>query len=569
MKTWKVREDIPKNYLKDLNEPESARRFLFYRGIKTKKEAERFLYPDYERDLADPMKILNMPRAVDRILKAIKDNEKIVIFGDYDADGICGSVIFYDFFQKIGFENFNIYIPDRHHEGYGLTLAVVEKFIKDKTDLIITVDCGITDFDEIKKAKDTGIDVLVIDHHLIPEKPPPAFTILDLHQKEDKYPFKYFSGAGLVFKVIKGLIKKGDFNIAPGWSKWLLDVVALATIADMVPLLGENRVLTHFGITVLQKTRRLGLKHLYKSLKMDISNIAEDDISFLVAPRINIAGRMGHASTGFELLTTNSPNEADWLTAQLEEENNKRKTIVGEILETVAKKFDEVKQLPKVIVVGDEKWPPGVLGLSANRIMDKYLRPVFIWGKGESSHRKGSARSNKGVNLVKLMSLMPANTFLEFGGHAFAAGFTLNEKIEKEDFENNIQKTYEKIVKEKAKPEILMLDGELKLKDANWDLVSLLEKFQPFGMDNPKPVFLFSNIKVSEVKTFGNGGIHLELKFEKTEGKIISAIGFFMENSFEPKIEKGSQINLAASIEKSTFKGYNEIRLRIVDLKVL
>ncbi|MEK9209466.1 MAG: single-stranded-DNA-specific exonuclease RecJ [Patescibacteria group bacterium] len=576
MKEWRIRDNPPKNYLKNLDEPELTKRLLFFRGIKTKKQAEEFLNPDYQ-SLGDPLEILNMSRAVRRILRAIKNKEKILVFGDYDADGVSASVIFHDFFRKIGFENFSVYIPDRHQEGYGLTFEVIERFIADKIDLVITVDCGITDFKEIAKAKKAGLEVIVIDHHLIPEKVPPAFAILDLHQKKEKYPFKYFSGAGLAFKVVSALIKKGDFNFNPEWIKWLLDAAALATIADMVPLLNENRVLVYFGLKVLQKTRRVGLKRLYKTLKLENSGVSEDDVGFLLAPRINIAGRMGDARMSFDLLTTDSENEADRLVNHLEEKNNERKILAEEILNSASRIIDKAGQLPEMIVVGNNVWSPGILGFACNKILDKYSRTVFLWGKGESKFRKGSVRGNGEVNVVKLMEKIPSGIFLEFGGHSMAAGFTLKEETKTEDFEKEIQAAFKKTKKEKVELEVLRFDKELSLDEANQDLISLLEKFRPFGMDNPKPVFLFGNIEVFEAKSFGNGGIHLELKFRKDNGQLISAIGFFMKNSlgrsptgeaFEPKIEKGLRIDLAASVEKSNFKGYDEIRLRIVDLRL-
>ena len=353
-----------------------------------------------------------------------------------------------------------------------------------------------------------------------------------------------------------------------GWSKWLLDVAALATIADMMPLLNENRILTHFGLRVLQKTRRVGLKQLYKTLKLGNSGISEDDVAFLLAPRINIAGRMGDARMSFDLLTTDSASEAVRLVNHLEEKNNERKTLAEEILNSASKIIDEAGRLPEMIVVGNDSWPPGILGFACNKILDKYARTVFLWGRGESKFRKGSARGNGQVNLVKLMDKMPEDVFLEFGGHSMAAGFTLREKTKTEDFEKEVQKAFEKIKKEKVELEVLWFDKELSLGEANQDLISLLEKFRPFGMDNPKPIFFFSGLEVFDVREFGNGGIHLELKFRKDNGRLISAIGFFMQNNFASKIKKGSRIDLAASIEKSNFKGYDEIRLRIVDIKV-
>lgn len=576
MKEWSIRKNPPKNYLKNLAEPALVRKLLFVRGIKTKKQAEEFLNPDYEL-LGNPSEILNMPRAVSRILRAIKNKEKILVFADYDADGVCAAVIFHDFFRKIGFENFKIYLPDRHQDGYGLTFEAVQRFIDDKIDLIITLDCGITDFKEIKKAKKAGIDVIVIDHHLPPEKLPPAFTIVDPHQKGEKYPFLDFCGAGLAFKTVAALIKKGNFNLGAGFEKWLLDLAALATIADMSSLLKENRILVRFGLLVLQKTKRLGLKALFRILRLEPAYLGEDDVSFLIAPRINIASRMGNADESFNLLTTDSFSEAQGLAEKLEKQTKERKAIVEGILKAIDKRLAEKESLPEVIVMGDDQWPPGVLGLTCNKAMEKYERPVFLWGKGESKERKGSVRGElrgKGeVNLVELMRAMPAEMFSNFGGHAAAAGFTLKNGVAADDFEKNILKAFKKVKKQKAEPKVFWLDGELKIDEIDGNLIAVLEKFRPFGMDNPKPVFLFSGLEVFEVREFGNEGIHLELKFQKSNGGFVRAIGFFMQNSLGrsptgESLKKGSRIDLAASVEKSNFNGYNEIRLRIVDLKI-
>ena len=548
-------------------EPELVQRLLILRGITSAEQAQQFLSPDYERDLGDPLEILNMDRAVERILRAIKSNEKIIIFGDYDADGVCSCVIFYDFFKKIGFKNFEIYIPDRYQEGHGLTFNAIDSFIRNKANLIITIDCGITNYEAIEKANKAGIDVIVIDHHLVPAKSPPAYTIIDLYQKDEQYPFKDLAAVGLAFKTVCAILKRGSFDIIKGWEKWLLDVVALGTITDMVPLQGENRALVFYGLKVLQKTQRIGLRALYNETQVDSTSINSDDVGFLIGPRINIAGRMDHATTSFLLLTTQSESEARWLASRLDQQNNERKILVGEIFKKINTKYQAAETMPDIIIAGEESWSPGLLGIVANKVLETYCRPVIIWGKNSKGDIIASCRSNGSINLVELMKKIGREFFVDFGGHALAAGFTLSEGKIKE-LEVRVEQALKKISKKEIPTEVLWIDQELSLEDVNWKTLNLIEQFQPFGVGNPRPIFLLSNLVVENVKTFGNEGIHLQIDFKKQNGERLPAVGFFMENDFEPKIKKGSRIDLVASIEKSTFKGYNELRLRIIDIRI-
>ncbi len=567
-KKWVLGEKISENLEEQL---------LFYRGIKTEDEAEIFFNPDYERDLRDPFEFSQMRKIVDRIVEATEKNEKIVIFGDYDADGICSCVVFHDFFQKIGFDNFQVYIPDRNKEGYGLNMKVVNEFIEQKVNLIITIDCGITDLEEIKKANKGKIEVIVIDHHLPPENLPLAFAILDPLMENEDYPFKQFCGAGLVFKVVSALVKNEAFKIVATWEKWLLDVVAIATIADMCPFIDENRVLVSDGLKVLKgdlkglqvlkKTRRLGLASLIEKLQIDNRNINEDDIGFSIAPCINAAGRMDHATTSFSLLTTESIEEAGALSQKLIEKNQERKKLSQEIFEKINLELSEKTNLAEIIVLGNEKWPVGILAAVANKILEKYNRPAFVWGKGEiTSEIKGSCRSNGSINLVELLGVIGDKIFSEFGGHAFSAGFTVREgKIS--NLTEEIEKAYLEIPHQKIEQEILYLDSEFNLENIDWDFISLLDKFQPFGMGNPKPVFLLRNLEIWSNRVFGNGGIHIRLGFKKPNGEIISAIGFFMQEKLDFIVATGTKVDLAACVEKNTYNGSTELRLRIVDIR--
>ncbi|MCF7835652.1 MAG: single-stranded-DNA-specific exonuclease RecJ [Candidatus Marinimicrobia bacterium] len=554
-KNWKSREQV-KGGLED--------QLFFALGIEKSEEKEAFLNPDYDKHLRDPFGMLGMDKAVERILLAIKNNEKIVLFGDYDADGIGGAVVFYDFFKKIGFENFEVYIPDRNKEGYGLTLGAIDKFAEKKVDLIITIDCGITDCDEVERANGKGIDTVILDHHLEQDCLPKAVAVVDVKQKNDKYPFDSFCGAGVAFKTVEALLQKGDFNVVDGWNKWFLDVVCISTVADMVPLVDENRVLVHYGLKVLKQTQRPGLLALFKKLKMKKENITEDDLAFFVGPRINVASRMDTATTSFNLLVTENSNEADWIAERLDKKNTERKDIAGKVIEEVESKMKDGAS-DDLLFFGSQDWEPGVLGVVANRLLERYNKPVVLWGKGDSEKIKGSSRCDGSVNLVDLMNKVDDSFFVEKGGHAVAAGFTaVEEKIE--GLGEALKNAYKKIEKIEVDNE-LWVDKEIALDELTWSFLETIEKFSPFGVGNPRPNFLLKDLEVSGVKMFGNGGIHLQLDFEGN-GKKISAVGFFMSNEKSFDIKKGTIVDLVANVERNTFMNRNELRLKIVDYKI-
>lgn len=567
MKKWVKREPALEADKKELGKyPEILKTLLLSRGVKTKEGAEIFLNPDYEAGLGDPFTILNMEKAVERILAAIKGNEKVVIYADYDADGVSSAVILCEFFKKVGFDNFHVHIPDRHLDGYGLNHKAVEEFSEQGTNLVITLDCGVTDFEEIDELNKRKIDVVIIDHHKMPEVPPKALVIVDVHQKEDNYPFKDFCGAGIAFKVVTALIERGGFSITTGWEKWLLDLVAVATIADMMPLTGENRTLVFYGLQVLKKTKRTGLLVLLKKLNIDVKNINEGDVGFMIAPRINITSRMGHASSSYSLLTTSSQDEAAELARHIDSLNSERRRAVDEIIGEVEKEIKNGGNSKEIIVFGNIAWKPGVLGLAAMRIMEKYRKPVFLWGKGDAPEVKGSARSGIGINLVELMRATAEGIFIHPGGHPFSAGFSINaDRVV--DLEKELFVALKKIPHSEMGEGEIKIDEEITIDQLDWNFYSMMEKFQPFGMANENFNFLFSDLKVEKVRQFGNGGIHLQLDFKKTNGKIISAIGFFASDS-HLEISAGQEIDLVANLEKNTFRGANELRLRIVDLKV-
>ncbi len=452
-------------------------------------------------------------------------------------------------------------------------MEAIEIFAKKNVKLLITVDLGITAIDEVIQAEVDGIDVIITDHHLPKETLPKAYAILN--PKVDDYPEKMLCGAGVAFKLSQGFISKyGEyFKIPQGAEKWMLDMAGLATLSDMVPLTGENRAIAYFGVKVFRKSRRPGLQKLLSKIKIDQKTISEDDIGFMVTPRLNAASRMDDPMRAFELLSTSDEIQADTLAKHLTKINDERKTIVTGIMREVNKKLEKRtrEEIPSVIVIGDPEWRVGILGLVAGKILDAYDRPVFVWGKDENDCIKGSCRSDGSVSVVELMGATGAS-FLEHGGHELAGGFTVqNEKIH--FLEEDLCVSYDKV-----KRNITGIATE-----ANYDTRALLntvnlrswreiEKMMPFGLANAKPVFLFEGVKIENIKKFGKNGSgeHLEVTFseqgEQRQTKV-AAISFFSNTeSFQKPLALGLHVNLLATFDLSRFRGREELRLRIEDI---
>ena len=573
MKKYSVRKEIPDSARENLESyPEILRRLLFYRGIKNSDDAEKFLNPDYVRGIHDPFLMKDMDKAVERILKAIDGNEKIIIYSDYDADGIPGAVVLHDFFKKIGFNNFENYIPHRHREGFGLNMEAVEEFGKSGAKLLITIDCGIADVKEVEKLNEFGIDVIITDHHELGEKIPPAYAILNSKQTECFYPEKMLCGAGVVFKLVQALISKKniDWQLKEGAEKWFLDMVGLATLSDMVPLTGENRVFAYYGLKVLRKSPRVGLMKLLRKVKVEQKNITEDDIGFTITPRINAASRMDAPMDAFRLLATSDETLADELSSHLNKINDERKGLVAsmvkEMKHIISSRADGAEK-KEAIVMGNPKWKPSLLGLAANTLMQENFCPVFIWGREGENILKGSCRSPGNVSLINLMKSLPKGILRDYGGHSMSGGFSVShEKIHL--LEEEIISALKKIKIESGEfSQEIFIDKKLFVDDVNWETYNILEKLAPFGAGNPKPLFLFEKIEIASVKNFGKEKNHLEISFRKEDGKNISAIGFFMKgDEWGIELKEGEKINLVASMEKSMFRGFSELRLRIVDV---
>ncbi|MFH1200884.1 MAG: single-stranded-DNA-specific exonuclease RecJ [bacterium] len=549
---------------------ELLRTLLEKRGMTDGNQADIFLNPDYERDLHDPFLMRDMEKACVRLYEAIENKEKIVIYADYDCDGIPGAVILTDLLKLINYKNFEIYIPQRNSEGYGLNLGALKQFAESGVKLLITIDLGITAVIEVAQAGVDGIEVIIIDHHLPPTILPRAYAVLN--PKTDNYPEKMLCGAGVMFKFVQGFIKKyGEyFKIKNGAEKWMLDMAGLATLSDMVPLLGENRAMVYFGMKVFKKSPRPGLQKLLAKMKIEQKYLSEDDIGFMLTPRLNAASRMDDPIRAYELLSTNDEIQAGILSDHLSKINDERKTIVTSIMREVNKNFEkrEMNELREVIVIGNPKWRVGVLGLVAGKICDEHKKLVFVWGKDENDCIRGSCRSDGSVSVVEIMT-ENRESFIDFGGHEMAGGFTVyNEKIH--FLEEALSASFHKI---KRDPSIKSgqenYDIKLTLDNMNMKNWREVEKLAPFGLGNPKPIFLFEKVKIEKIKKFGKNGSgeHLEITFSDSGANKAKAISFFSNlESFKIPLVEGKKVNLLATFDLSRFRGREELRLRVEDI---
>lgn len=554
-----------------------------------------FSNPNFETGIHDPLTISGMNRVVDRIIRALNANEHIAIYSDYDCDGIPGATVFSDFFRKINYENVSFYIPHRHKEGYGLNTTAIDSLKEKGVTLMITVDLGITNIKEVDYAKSLDIDVIVTDHHLphvemVDGKEiqvlPKAFEVINTKKTNETYKETMLCGCATVWKVVCALIvtiknkteernkiEQTIFDIPTGWEKWSLDMVALSTIADMVPLVGENRVLAYYGLKVLKKSKRPGLKALLAKARANQESLTEDDVAFTIAPRLNAASRMDTPETAFKLLSTENYSEAEELAKTLDSLNTTRKENVSSIMKEVykdLKKQESQNELPHVIVVGNPLWSPGILGLIASKILDAYHKPVFVWGKAEEENQfKGSCRSDGSVNLVDLMLGVQENIFAHSGGHELAGGFSVfKEHIH--FLENHLNDSYNVVKKNEYVPaKNIFIDCELPLSYVNYKTMDDIDTLAPYGVGNQKPTFIFRDLEVVEVRHFGKEQNHLELRLKKVDGEV-KAYGYFIGvHSFEKNvgvIEVGKYVSVIGQLERDMFGSRKNIKIRIVDI---
>lgn len=566
MTEYRIREDFPEEQIQEFAAYSNLiGKLLYHRGIRTKDEADRFMNPSYDEHIHDPYLMKDMDKAVERIIRAVKGDERIIVFTDYDHDGVPAGVLLSDFLEKIGCTNFRVYIPHRHNEGFGLNHAAIEEFVKEGASLMITADCGVADAEEITFAQSKGIDVIITDHHMLNHGIPPAYAVLDPKREDCMYPEKNLCGSGVAYKLVQGVLAKERFGVSEGWEKWLLDMVGIATLSDMVPLIGENRVFAHYGLLVMRKTPRLGLQRLFAKVGVRQNRVIEDDIGFGVSPRINAASRMGVPYDAYLLLKTKDETEAGTLIAHLEKINRERKGIVASIVRAakgmIAERYDKEK---RIIVLGDPEWRPALLGLVANSIAEQEKCPVFLWGREGQNLIKGSCRSYGNVNLQDVMNFVPKELFTEYGGHAFAGGFAVSHDMI-HDLPRLLEEAVSKVTQE-VTSEVSMIDHEVEISRANHQFYNQIRSLAPFGEGNPRPVFLFRAVEIIEMKNFGKNSEHIELTVSQGFD-VIKAIQFFYHRDRYDVLKKGMQCNIVGYLEQDMFSG-GKIRIRIQDFFV-
>jgi single-stranded-DNA-specific exonuclease len=565
MDEYEIADAPPDVVKKELSEhSELLQQLLFNKGIRTAEEARDFLIPDYDFQTHSPFLLKNIDSAIERIKRAIDGNEKVVIYSDFDADGIPGAVILHDFFKKVRFKNFTNYIPHRNNEGFGLNTEAVECFAGDGVDLIITIDCGMGDFERVRLANEKGIDVIITDHHLPNHVVPDAFAIINPNNNDCTYPFKGLCGSGVIYKLVQGLLEKHreEWGVHAGWEKWLLDMVGIATLSDMVPLVGENRALAHYGLHVLRKSPRVGLQQLLKKIRINQRFISEEDVTFMITPRINAASRMDHPEEAFFALTAIDEVDAVTHANHLDKINNERKGAVASMVKEIKKKLLET-QVKGVIVVGNPDWKPGLLGLAANTIAKEYQRPTFVWGSTGAGELKGSCRSASGIDIFALMQ-SAKDVFHEFGGHAFSGGFSI-ERARVHELEEKLSQGLNSIQFSKG-TEKIAVDSEMSIAEATKKTLKEIDTLSPFGKGNERPTFLFNNAHVKKVDRFGKEGQHVKLTLGDGDFSI-QAIQFFVsDDSILASVVPDKKIAIIAHLEKDQFVKGVPTRLRIVDV---
>jgi len=565
MKSYELRKAIPKVIQKELESyPELVQKLLYYRGIETRDDAQQFLNPSFETHVHDPFLLPNMEAAVERICAAIAANERVTIYSDYDADGVPGAVVLHDFFKKIGFENFSVYIPHRNREGFGLNHDAITAIVEEGTTLLITIDCGVTDVEQVKRARSLGMDVVITDHHEAHGALPDAIIVN--HKLPDSvYPERILCGAGVIFKVVQGLLARGNFDVPEGFEKWWLDMVGLATLSDMVPLVGENRAFAHYGLLVLRKTPRKGLLQLFRKTGTQQQYISETDVGFTITPRINAASRMGEPLAAFHMLATQDEQEAQAHVEHLHHINDMRKGHVAAITKAMHQRLAtrDMNEVP-VIAAGDPRWQPSLLGLVANALSEHYQRPTFLWGRGDGKELKGSCRTANGISVVQLMQ-SAHDVLHEFGGHHEAGGFVV--AADQVDFlEPALFEAYHEVSKKKN-VEPTWIDAALAVEDISSQLFTSLRTLAPFGVGNPEPLFLFKNTLVKVVEQFGKTGDHLRIICHNTNGEAVEAIAFFTKaDSFTRNVAAGDRRDIVATLEESVWGRRRTIRLRLIDV---
>jgi len=547
-------------FSQELNISSLLSRVIINRGIEEISVAKKFLWPDL-KDLRDPYTFKNMERVIDRILQAKEKRERVLIFGDYDVDGITSTALLFSALKEFIPDLF-FYIPNRFSEGYGLNRGIIELANKNQFNLIITVDCGVNSITEIEEANKLGIEVIIIDHHKTSQELPPTINIINPEYRKS-YPFKDLSGVGVCFKVIQALYQKLHKSQEELFN--YLDYVALGTIADSVPLIDENRIFVKNGLENLNKSSRVGLKSLMLESGLAGKNLTLKEVIFTLIPRLNAAGRIDDPKIALELLLTDSPAKATYLARKLEEINKFRRdmsdSVLKEAKQIICEQIEEEDN--KILVVSSEEWNQGIIGIIASRLVEEFNRPVIVIAKKDGVG-KGSGRSIKDFNLFKALERCQ-DLLINYGGHKYAVGMTIEvEKIE--EFIIRINRcALEEFPDEQVLPS-LEIDAPLSLDEINVNLIKEINLLEPFGLGNPSPIFCSYNNHIIDWKMVGGNKEHLKLKIFH-ENRIIEGIGFGLSKKMSNLFLEHKVVDLAFNVELNHWNGNKNIQLNIKDIK--
>ncbi|MBI3572651.1 MAG: single-stranded-DNA-specific exonuclease RecJ [Candidatus Kerfeldbacteria bacterium] len=565
--TWITSEAPSDSFIHSVPElPRLVATFLWQRGFQTEAAVSAWLDLDYHRDLGDPWRYAAMKTAVDRIMTAIEDQQPVTVYGDYDVDGLSATAIMVESLQALGGQ-VDWYIPERLGEGYGLNVAAIESLAAAGTKLLITVDLGSTNVAEIQRAKELGMETIVIDHHHQPDHVPEAAAIINPVFTDSGYPFPHQCSTAVAFTVVRALLQATDDGkklhrpLPPGWEKWLLDLVGLATVADMMPLRGENRLFVKFGLLVLRKTRRPGLRALVEVMGGELAEVDEYSIGFQLAPRINAAGRLNRPHVALKLLLTTNRQEARLLAAELQAINQDRQKLtelaVAEAFEQIQTQADQ-----QAYVAFAPHWAPGIIGLVAGRLAERYWRPVLVM----TEHRQsiiGSGRSIPGIDIMHIFDQQPEH-FQRFGGHPGACGFTLVSVAARENFSAwflaQVRLTLPAVTSTKP----LQIDGRANIDDFTAETIDGLAACGPFGQDYGRPKFLLSDLVLTSIKAAGADGQHLRLTVRQRDAAA-KLIGFRL-GALAADLAIGQRIEAVVEASWNTWNGRREVQLKMIDL---
>ena len=528
---------------------------LLGRGIDTAERLRLFLHPPHNLPY-DPLRLAGMDLAVQRLYRAVEQRETVGVFGDFDVDGVTGTAIIVEGLRAFGVTVLP-YLPHRVDEGHGLSNSAVEQLSKQGVSLIVTVDCGVTSINEVSRARQLGTEVIITDHHTPGATLPEAVAIINPRIAGSSYPYLHLSGAGLAFKLIQGLCQ---FYGQP-WSPSLLDLAAMGTIADLVPLTDENRYLVREGLDRLAETKRPGLLALYRNGRIEPKSISAETVGYQIAPRLNSAGRMGHAGDSLALLTTDSDAEAEVLAAKLEALNLERRALSERSYEAAVKQLSEIETLPAILIVDHPCFTPGIAGLVAGRLLDAYNRPAIALAAGEGDSLTASARSLPQFNIVEALSQCE-DLFERYGGHAQAAGFTLR-RSNLPPLVERMTALAEEALSGQDSGAVMPVDAEVQLPELNDAVLAWLADLEPWGVGNPAPTFLSRGVHVMEARYMGNQGHHLRLRVRQ-ENSEWTALAF---NLGEKWVQGTALLDLVYALAMDSWRGEERHVLHLADFR--